>query len=256
METATGLALGYGEVAMFYRRALDGSLVIVRERSELHIEDRLASDFWRLAFADLGDRIQLVVEDPNAVLPTFRAQVGSDAIVIETESFAFRAPRTQDRLPEPSLGEYAPLRDPATPVARLVELIDQARDLFHVGADFLILPLLDHEASAVRRAAAAFVLRWYLHPDNPTPEVIKLDRLLARLAIDPDPAVRAQIAEGLLGLATDTTPSFEPFLYHCILDEPLEACAATAEPATAAACEQVRALDATRYGFCPWLEAR
>jgi len=246
------LAIGMGEVTEFYRRALDGSLLIVRGNTTEGLDG--PDDFWKAGFADLGDRIQVTTTDPLGNVGGIKIQISTqpDSIVVAGEIFSFRAPR--DLEPEvdqsipPELTELT--GDPAP--ARAVELVHLAlaNQEASRGVVAEILHLLSRAEPEVRLAAAQYALVSYDWWWNKVSRVIQADQLIARLLQDPDLAVRTAIANGIRTMWTTVPDRF----YHCSIDWAVHRCAADdADASVAAACQEVVDLGRTPYGYCPWL---
>jgi hypothetical protein len=246
------LAIGMGEVTEFYRRAIGGGLLVVRAYTGPELDG--PDDFWSAGFVDLGDRIQVTTEDPFGNLRGIHVEIQTqpEAIVIESEGFAFRASRhAEDEVDESLPIEYADLAGDPAP-SRAIELTELALAERVAPRTLVahILHLFTRPEPSVRLAAARYVLASYDWSWNKVSRVILADQLIGRLLQDADVQVRTTVAEGLRTMWTTVPDRY----YHCSIDWAVHTCAASdADLAIAAACQEVVDLGRTPYGYCPWL---
>jgi hypothetical protein len=251
LEASSGLGQTYGRVVTFYRRAIDGALLVVSATSDPASPSPGADDFWNVAFADDGEHVRFAIDDPLVGDDApIRIEIQPGAIVVHTEDFAFRAPSVAEELEDTSLpAEFADLRGTPTP-ERALELVRRALEIRRAQTGLVaeILITLGHADTAVRLASVDYLVDSFDWDENVVSRLLIVDRMTERLLRDPSVEVRAAVAAGLHAI-------FEggDFAYHCALEWAMEECVATETSSEIAAdCRATLDLPLPRYGHCPW----
>jgi hypothetical protein len=242
-------AAGYGTRIDYFRRRLDGSLVVLTERQ--YQSGVAGSDVAEIGFASDATGLRLSIWYGSDVIARLAYDQLGDRLVVITHEMMFRAPRTT---PHSTPTDAPPPLDQLqadVPEGELLPLLDEAEQIWPSldgpPATALVtrsLSLLDSSSEPVRLWAIDFTERSFGLTDLPF--LIAWEWWAATLLLDPSPDVRKRAAEAL----RDTTQGLET--YHCIVQEAVGRCQLEeTAPEVLAICTEMALFDFDIEGACP-----